>query len=110
MRKFHSRASDCEAEQWHRPESADLFPPGAIRTFIDEDRFYVVTAHDQIAFLAPGDWVIAEPNAPDRYYPCKPDVFEKRWEEDCNNVNHVWDLSGRCLKCGANALQPEEVK
>jgi hypothetical protein len=42
-------------------------------------RPYVVTAHGQRAYLAPGDWVIEEPGG-EGHYPCKPDIFEKRWE------------------------------
>lgn len=30
--------------------------------------------------VCPGDWIIPEPDRPGQYYPCKPDVFEARWE------------------------------
>lgn len=40
---------------------------------------YVITAHEQRAYLAPGDWVIPE-KAEDRYYPCKPDIFAATYE------------------------------
>jgi hypothetical protein len=42
-------------------------------------RPYVVTAHGQRAYLAPGDWVLPEPNGRG-FYPCKPEIFEANWE------------------------------
>jgi hypothetical protein len=42
-------------------------------------RPYVVTAQQQRAYLTPGDWIITEPNGVD-HYPCKPDIFEQRYE------------------------------
>lgn len=40
---------------------------------------YVVTIHGERATLAPGDWVIREPDG-EHYYPCKPDIFEATYE------------------------------
>ncbi len=45
----------------------------------DSDRFYVVTIHDQRAYLADGDWILPEPDGK-HYYPCKPDIFEATYE------------------------------
>jgi hypothetical protein len=43
---------------------------------------YVVTIHGQETEVAPGDWIILEnpPGDGTRAYPCKPDVFERRYE------------------------------
>lgn len=40
---------------------------------------YVVTIHGEKAKLAPGDWVITEPDG-EHHYPCKPDIFEATYE------------------------------
>jgi hypothetical protein len=42
---------------------------------------HVHTIHDnQVVNLEVGDWVIPEPNGIN-FYPCKPDIFEKTYEE-----------------------------
>ncbi len=46
----------------------------------DSDRFYVVTAHGQRAYLADGDRIIPEPDG-EHYYPIKPDIFAETYEE-----------------------------
>lgn len=59
--------------------------PGVFYPRISEDGktyigdAYVVTIHDQRVYLEDGDWVIAEPDG-EHYYPCKPDIFEDRYE------------------------------
>jgi hypothetical protein len=40
---------------------------------------YVITAHGHEIPVAPGDWIIAEPDGRG-YYPCKPDIFEATYE------------------------------
>lgn len=40
---------------------------------------YVITIHEQRAYLAPGDWVMPEPTT-GRFYPCKPDIFATTYE------------------------------
>jgi hypothetical protein len=47
--------------------------------FEDEKGHYVITVHNQKAYLAEGDWVIKEPSG-DGHYPCKPDIFEKEYD------------------------------
>lgn len=42
-------------------------------------RAHVITIHEQMAFLDPGDWILPEPKA-DRFYPCKPDIFAATYE------------------------------
>jgi hypothetical protein len=42
-------------------------------------RPYVRTAHQQIVFLEPGDWVVQEPGGQGAY-PVKPDIFAATYE------------------------------
>lgn len=78
--KFRKKPVVITAEQW--------FPDRIVKGVLweqescDDGEFlkpYVITAHEQRAYLAPGDWVIPEPK-PDRFYPCKPDIFEATYE------------------------------
>lgn len=38
------------------------------------------TIHGEIAIARPGDWIIPEMDRADRFYPCKPDIFEQTYE------------------------------
>ncbi len=80
MAKFRKKPVVIEAEQW--------FPDQVCRGVHwerrsgDDGEFlhpYVITAHEQRAYLAPGDWIIPEP-MPERFYPCKPDIFAATYE------------------------------
>jgi len=77
MATFRKKPVVIEAVQWF-PETlhpgvwCDLEGP-------DADRPYVITIHNQRAYLAPGDWIIPEPKE-GLYYPCKPDIFENTYE------------------------------
>jgi hypothetical protein len=73
--RFRSRPAVTEADQWWPGKDVPGVHPG----LEGEYGPYVVTVHGQRAFLAPGDYVVKEPVG-DGYYPCKPAVFEKRWE------------------------------
>lgn len=74
MPKFHSTRV-IEAEQW--------FPGKKIEGVDDTSdvwgHAFVCTAHDQIVFLEPGDWVVPEPNG-NGHYPIKPDILEETYE------------------------------
>jgi hypothetical protein len=73
--KFRKKPLMIEAEQFHHAATS----PAGVRT--EEDgRAYVVTIHGQKAYLAPGDWVITEPDGV-HHYPCKPDIFEATYEK-----------------------------
>lgn len=81
MPKFRKKPIVIEAVQW---QLGDEHPGVAVEAHhpavpIEERRFYVVTAHEQRAYLSPGDWIIPEPRA-DRYYPCKPDIFAATYD------------------------------
>lgn len=80
MSKFRKKPVEIEAEQW--------FPDKTLRGVhweresTDGGEFlrpYVVTVHEQRAYLAPGDWIIPEPKE-GRFYPCKPDIFAATYE------------------------------
>lgn len=64
-----------EAFQWHGGEVRGV-------VFQDENevdpQFFVITIHGQGTVVAPGDWIITEPDG-EHHYPCKPDVFEARY-------------------------------
>lgn len=52
------------------------------RRSTDEGEFlvpYLITIHEQRAYLADGDWILPEPKE-GRFYPCKPDVFAATYE------------------------------
>ncbi len=68
MQKYHNRPKVIEAEQWF---------PGKEIAGLERGPFGigVVTVHGQLAYLSPGDYVIAEPDGI-HHYPCKPDIFE----------------------------------
>lgn len=46
---------------------------------IDYHGCFVTTVHEQKAYLAPGDWILPEPDGV-HFYPCKPDIFAKTYE------------------------------
>lgn len=90
MPRFRKRPVEVEAVQWF---PGKLVPGvhgegGSLGSEVVVDypeRSYsfawpgVVTIHQQIAYLDPGDWVITELDGI-HHYPCKPDVFEKTYE------------------------------
>lgn len=81
MAKFRKRPVVVEAEQFHYPAKTRKTVPGVNPPMRGDpkQRYYVVTAHGQQAFLESGDWVIAEPDGRG-YYPCKPDIFAATYE------------------------------
>ncbi len=40
---------------------------------------YVTTIHGEYTKVAPGDWIITEPDG-EHHYPCKPDIFDANYE------------------------------
>jgi hypothetical protein len=88
MAKYRKRPVIVEAEQWFPDKvvaGVDWEPPqhepsrSGREAFVRPATAYVVTIHGQRAYLAPGDWVITEPDGV-HHYPCKPDVFDKTYE------------------------------
>jgi len=73
--RFRKKPVIVEAEQWFPGKDV-----AGVRFSADESRDpFVVTIHNQHAFLRPGDWVITEPDG-DHHYPCKPEIFAATYE------------------------------
>lgn len=72
--KFRSKPVEIEAEQFVHPATV---PCGVHAS--ENGEYWVVTIHGQKTSVALGDWIIQEPDG-EHYYPCKPDIFEKRYE------------------------------
>ena len=81
--KFRKKPVVVEAEQFWPDKPLPFNDRGPYVAFKD-GQFYVVTAHAQSVFLAPGDWVIPEPVGPSvpsfAAYPVKPDIFAATFE------------------------------
>ena len=74
MPRFRKKPVVIEAVQWN----PGIEHPGV---FLDirTNRFYVITVHEQEAYIVDGDWIIPEPKE-GRFYPCKPDIFAATYE------------------------------
>lgn len=74
--RFRSKPTEIEAQQFFHGATAPL----GVRCR-EDGSCYVVTIHGQETNIEPGDWIIIEPGSDGtRAYPCKPDIFEKRYE------------------------------
>ena len=72
MAKYRSKQVEIEAEQFNGTnllKGMDFNDGGA----------FVVTIHEQICYVEKGDYIIPEPDGI-HFYPCKPDIFEKKYE------------------------------
>ncbi len=81
MPKFRKKPLEIEAVQFDGHPSND--PPGVFRR-PEDNTPYVVTIHDQRCYLAPGDWIVPEPDGV-HYYPIKADIFARSYE----SADHV---------------------
>lgn len=86
MARYRKRPVVVEAEQWFPGKEV----PGVhwVCDYLQEDadgktqvchQAYVVTIHGERARIAPGDWVITEPDGI-HHYPCKDVVFQATYE------------------------------
>lgn len=75
--RFQSKVVEIEASQFLHGATS----PIGVRTREDGSCF-VVTVHGQETEITSGDWIILEdpPGDGTRAYPCKPDVFERKYE------------------------------
>jgi hypothetical protein len=86
MAQFRKRPVVVEAEQWW-PNSeikGVQYEQEYTKADLDGERIiregaYVTTIHGERAHLAPGDYVITEPDGI-HHYPCKPDIFEATYD------------------------------
>jgi hypothetical protein len=84
--RFMKKPIVVEAEQWFPgkrvvgvwgDEGQEMCP--CFRVGGAHNHPHVMTAHDQIIRLEPGDWIIPEPDGRG-HYPCKPDIFAATYE------------------------------
>jgi hypothetical protein len=79
MPTYRARPVEVQAEQWF----PDRQVTGVFRSDNDPSpgkcRYYVVTIHEQRAFLAAGDYVVTEPDGV-HCYPCKKEIFEAKYD------------------------------
>ncbi len=81
---FRSKPTTIQARQFDREDWEDWNGEDDIQVYADDpdgpaDHLMVRTTSGQWVMARDEDWVIREPNG-QGYYPCSPDVFEKRWE------------------------------
>jgi hypothetical protein len=77
---YESVPSECDAEQF-LPEDGRI-PRGVNQgndAFTLMKTFWVTTMHGQKTIVSSGDWIICEPDGI-HFYPCKDQVFKKRWK------------------------------
>lgn len=75
MAAFRKKPVVVQAEQYFPGK-----PMAGVYSGLVAELDYVRTAHNQLVYLEPGDWVIAEPDGRG-HYPCKPDIFAATYEE-----------------------------
>ena len=90
LKPYISQPTKVLAYQWHpQPEDTDELPPAGVFSEFNPYgppvgsgrvvlRYYVVTAHEQKAYLEPGDWIVQEPDGV-HYYPVKDYIFRERY-------------------------------
>ncbi len=74
--RFRSKTVEIEANQFLKRGECPL------GVFTREDgSHYVITIQGEKVNITKGDWIILEdpPGDGTRAYPCKPEVFERRW-------------------------------
>ena len=78
-----------------------------------ESHAYIKTISGK-AIVCPGDYVINNPQFPDDYYPCKPDIFNETYddmkdEEEATYSNETSDISDNEIKIISLKLNAAEV-
>lgn len=82
MTLYRKKPVEVEATQWFPGvEHSGVFGEG-------DPNYppYVITVHEQRAYLTAGDWILPEPK-PCRFYPCKPDIFAATYDLVDNTRN-----------------------
>jgi len=74
--KYRRKVTEVECEQYLGPES---LPIRGVFPGYPDSADYVVTIHGQPTPVAPGDWIMPEPDG-EHFYPCKPEIFEATYE------------------------------
>ncbi len=75
--RFKSKQIEIEANQFLKRGECPL---GVMTA--EDGLHYTITIHGQKTEVVPGDWIILEnpPGDGTRAYPCKPDIFARRYE------------------------------
>lgn len=91
MARFRKKPIEVDAEQWfpdkHVPGVHMYQPPDAVvggrghgeQRFKQDPYPAVLTIHEEWVRVAPGDWIITEPDGK-HHYPCKPAVFDATYD------------------------------
>lgn len=81
MARYRRKPGFVDAEQFHwHGESPAALPRGVYsRVVAGVPHFYCVTIHGQETEVVDGDYIVLEPDGI-HHYPCKPDIFEERYE------------------------------
>ena len=72
-----------------------------------ESHAYIKTLSGE-AVVCPGDYVINNPQFPDDFYPCKPNIFNETYDALCEESTTVNLLGANC--CSSNYISDNEIK
>ncbi len=78
MPKFRKKPVVIEAEQYLLKKTAPIGVCLDVRHGVDVPHVHTIH-NNQAVVLAPGDWIIPEPDGI-HFYSCKPDIFEATYE------------------------------
>jgi hypothetical protein len=81
VKRYRSKPVEIEAEQYEGEDAGSM--RGVCQCSSDEcgSAPHVHTLHqEQAVRLVEGDYIIPEGDG-EHYYPCKPDIFERKYEE-----------------------------
>lgn len=98
MPRFRKRPLEVEAIQFtgdNIGEIWDAFGAASIigPTEINPEKLTITTAHDDMAYVRPGDWIVPD-SKPDTFYPIKPDVFEATYSRVDESVSAAEVVEG----------------
>lgn len=99
---FTSKPAACKAVKF----DPDIGHPAVRCTHqgsVPSTTLYEITTRQGLSGIDPGDWIITEPDGAG-FYPCKPAIFEKRWEEEENPTTDDLDKLGFKFCDDGNAM------
>lgn len=78
--KFTSKPAACEAVPFD-PAVGHPAVRCTYQGYVPSSSIYAITTRQGTSGIDPGDYIITEPDGAG-FYPCKPEIFQKRWEEE----------------------------
>ena len=94
MSKYRKKPVTVDAEQFFVNKKP--WPEGVKSANCHEfKKIFVVTIHKQDTYIEDGDWIIAEHDGI-HFYPCKPDIFERDYEQIKDTALTYCDGSVHC--------------